>query len=347
MSQSKIRSSLSWLGVGAVIAGCAAVALVQTNAPASAQTPSVTHVQTTVCRGAASGQVATSSQGQAQGWGASALNTLCNGAEDSAEPANCFNHTMTSNSVSWARGSTTWQPNNALRLCAGARDAGRRLNCFTGRIGNNVAWSQAIDQCIAEERTLNVQIQRPTVAPPVTAVITPAAPSGAREPTVEEVATARRAAYATPAQMDCQGPLRVEVSQVRRDDARQGTMIQAFFTAATSAADVGPGKCWRRGGWGNGMFMAPDNQGVILYQAVLGTCPLISSMRFENGALAEITSTDRIIGMTLIELGRSRGGAALDTTYLGRSDTGSGATGPTRYTGVAPVGASTRPGWCE
>jgi hypothetical protein len=187
-----------------------------------------------------------------------------------------------------------------------------------------------------------VPVQTPRITTPPVQV----APA-ARAPTVEEVQAARAAAYRTPAIMECQGPLRVEVSQVRADDPRQGTVIQAFFTAAASARDMGPGKCWRRGGWGDGMFMNSDNQGVIIYQALLGTCPLVSAMRFENGALSQITTNDRVVGMSLIELGRSRVPMAIDTTYLGRLDPGTGATGPTRYTGVNPVGASTRPGWCQ
>jgi hypothetical protein len=343
MSKNDLNPLLSWLGAAAVAAGCATAAWLPIAPPAFAQLTHLPSQASSSCRSAAAQQVTTSAVGQPQGWSATAFNTLCNGVETSTDPATCFSHVMTSNSVNYG-GGTNWNPNNALRLCAGASNAQRRISCFDRKIGERVAWGQAIDQCIAEERTLNVQVVTPTAPRVVTA---PVAAPAARAPTVEEIEAARRAAYQTSAIMDCQGPLRVEVSQVRADDARQGTMVQAFFTAATSASDMGPGKCWRRGGWGNGALMGSDNQGVILYQAILGTCPLVSTMRFENGALAEITTNDRIVGMSLIELGRSRASMAVDTTYLGRVDSGRGASGPTRYTGVAAVGASTRPGWCQ
>jgi hypothetical protein len=314
MSQSKIRSSLSWLGVGVVIAGCVATTLVQGDSGAFAQTPSVTHVQTTVCRGAASGQVATSSRGQAQGWGAAALNTLCNGAEDSAEPASCFSHTMTSNSVSWARSSTTWQPNNALRLCAGALDAGRRLNCFTMRIGGGTDWSAAIDQCIAEERTLNVQIQPSAPAARVTAPL----PQG--EMTDAQRTALRQAAASATAEMTCRAPLFIIGEATNNNNTREGFGLQLFFRPATARNAIQPGQCWREGGWGNGALINSAAGGYIAYQLASGPCPLITHLTMRNGALESLRTMDQH-GVLLLGLGRANGGDFTFGTRYGGQDT--------------------------
>lgn len=345
MSQSKIKSSLSWLGVSAVIAGCAAVALVQVDAPALAQTPSLTHVQTTVCRGAASGQVATSSAGQPQGWGATALNTLCNGAESSADPATCFSHVMTSNSVNYG-GGTAWNPNNALRLCAGASNSQRRVSCFEGKIAQRVAWSQAIDQCVAEERTLNVQVITPTaslITAPVVRAPAASGSGGSREPTLEEIHDIRMQASNRPAMMTCTGPMRVQLQQRDPNDARSPIDVTVLFRPAASATSVAAGQCWRSGGWGDGALMHMSGEGVIVHYTVLGPCAFMRSLRFENGTLADVNLVDSYPAGAMLHMARA-GSHTVETLYgNGILDAGSG---PRQYNAQRPDYAG-QPSHCQ
>jgi hypothetical protein len=346
MSQSKIKSHLSWLGVAAIVAGAMAASSVQAPAPAFAQ-----QVQTTLCRGAAGQQVSASANGQPQGWAANALNTLCNGAEESRDPGQCFSHVMTSNSVNYG-GGTAWNPNNALRLCAGATNQQRRVACFQGKVTQGVGWSAAIDQCIAEERTVNAQVspgagQRITPnAPRVTTPIAPAAPaaSGPREPTLEEVQNARLEAANRAVALHCVGPLRVEVQQRDPNDARSPTHISVFFRAATSGTSIAPGQCWRAGGWGNGALMHPNGQGVIYHETRLGNCALLRSLRFENGALADIQLVDSYPAGVMLEMGARAGQHIIETRY-GGSITEAGAD-PRRFNAERPEYAS-QPSHCR
>jgi hypothetical protein len=316
MSQSKIKSRLTWLGVGTVVAACLMAASAQVDGTAFAQVPSVTHVQTTVCRGAAGQQVSASASGQPQGWAATALNTLCNGAETSTGPGQCFSHVMTSNSVNYGTG-TAWNANNALRLCAGASDAHRRISCFEGKIAQRVAWSAAIDQCVAEERTLNAQVITPT-APRVTTPVVraPAAPSGAREPTLEEVHAIRMEASNRPAVLTCTGPLRVQLQQRDPNDARSPVDIAVLFRPAASATSVAAGQCWRTGGWGNGALIHMDGEGVINHYTVLGPCAFLRSLRFENGTLADVNLVDSYPAGAMLQMARA-GSHTVETMYGG------------------------------
>jgi hypothetical protein len=148
-----------------------------------------------------------------------------------------------------------------------------------------------------------------------------------------------------PAIMNCVGPLTVRVTQVSPDRHAQGTDIEADFAPAASATDIRPGQCWRNGGWGNGLLMDPGGRGVIRYRALLGNCPLVSSMRTANGAVAEILSNDRINGQTLLNAGIRAGRFSIETRYFGRPDGSSSA--PTGYIAVNAEGAMVRPGWCQ
>jgi hypothetical protein len=148
-----------------------------------------------------------------------------------------------------------------------------------------------------------------------------------------------------PAIMNCVGPLTVRVMQVSADRHAQGTDIEADFAPAASATDIRPGQCWRTGGWGNGLLMDPGGRGVIRYRALLGNCPLVSSARMANGAVAEILSNDRINGQTLLNAGIRPGRFSIETRYFGRPDGSSSA--PTGYIAVNADGAMVRPAWCQ
>lgn len=311
MSQSNFKPHLSWLGAAAVIAGCLTVSVFER--PAFAQ---LTHVQTTVCRGAASGQVTASARGRPQEWASAALNTLCANTEISAGPGECFAHVMTSNSVNYG-GGTTWDPNNALRLCAGAADASRRIQCFERKIGEGVAWSQAIDQCVAEDRP-TLQARGPSLsAPAVTAPMT-------RPATEAEINATRQNASSTNGNMVCEGPLVVSADSLLTSDVRAGLVIRATFTPATSAASVQPGQCWREGGWGGGALMRTTT-GTLEFVSRQGPCAAIPQLRFRNGAVTDLAAIDT---------------PATDLLNLGRAGLGE-VTLVTRYAGVDTSGADT------
>ncbi|HET9231060.1 MAG TPA: hypothetical protein VFO00_07215 [Vitreimonas sp.] len=168
-------------------------------------------------------------------------------------------------------------------------------------------------------------------------------PNITRAPVVQ--ANPRTEAANRPAIMNCVGPLTVRVMQVSPDRHAQGTDIEADFMPAASATDIRPGQCWRTGGWANGLLMDPGGRGVIRYRALLGNCPLVSSMRTANGAVAEIISNDRINGQVLLNAGIRAGRFSIETTYVGRPDGNSSS--PTGYLAVTAAGAMVRPGWCE
>lgn len=98
----------------------------------------------TVCRDSVQGKVAWNDSGDTT-WSPSNVDRLCAGAEDSAEPAACFDYLMRGG-VSWG-GGTTWQWENALRLCAGTHSTKVTVICFEEEIGRNRSWTQAIDTC--------------------------------------------------------------------------------------------------------------------------------------------------------------------------------------------------------
>lgn len=69
-----------------------------------------------VCFNAVQGKIAWDGGDQRQ-WNPSNVDWLCAGAENSTEPAKCFEEVM-SGRVNWG-GGTKWQWNNAINLCKG------------------------------------------------------------------------------------------------------------------------------------------------------------------------------------------------------------------------------------
>jgi hypothetical protein len=96
------------------------------------------------CADATQNRIAWNYQGNTS-WAQSNLNALCLGAENSTEPARCFEIVM-HRGVNWG-GGTQWQWQNALDLCKGARDAGTVVACFQGAVGAGTPWQTAIAQC--------------------------------------------------------------------------------------------------------------------------------------------------------------------------------------------------------
>jgi hypothetical protein len=315
MMSRTLHRGLAWLGVAAVVAGSLGASLLSAPLPASAQ--QLSNVPQTACRAAASGQVATSSRGRDAQWGRSALDRLCNGAETTAGPGECFTFTMTSNSVPWAPGQTHWNSDNAVRLCAGAVDSGRRVNCFVARTSSGTDWSQAIDQCIAEERTMQLQVSPTVTAPRIT---TPA-PGVAVVSPLEQTQAFRRDAAARPARMTCRGPMRVTVMSSDVDNARAPVEISVLFRRVESEAQLAPGRCWREGGWGGTALMDVTGDGIIFHRTELGPCAFLRSMTWANGALTEVLVIDNI-AMEMIGMGTSGNRHTFEASYFGDPNTG-------------------------
>lgn len=110
------------------------LALLAGSAPAAAST----------CAEQVQGRIAWDYRGSKQ-WNPANVQRLCQGAEDSAEPARCFQQVM-HGGVDHGAG-TTWSWQDASRLCAGSRDHGATVSCFRSRVGSGLSRAQAIDAC--------------------------------------------------------------------------------------------------------------------------------------------------------------------------------------------------------
>lgn len=104
--------------------------------------PPVTVSQT--CERSVQGQIAWDYNGNTT-WNPDNVDRLCRGAEDSPEPARCFDRVM-HGGVSHGSG-TRWVWGNAIDLCKGTRDADATISCFQSRIAQGETWRQAIAAC--------------------------------------------------------------------------------------------------------------------------------------------------------------------------------------------------------
>jgi hypothetical protein len=95
------------------------------------------------CADAVQGEVAWDYEGNTR-WSPRNVERLCEGAEDSNEPARCFERVM-HGGVNWG-GGTRWSWRNAIALCSGSRDAGATVACFEDRVGE-AGWKAAIQAC--------------------------------------------------------------------------------------------------------------------------------------------------------------------------------------------------------
>lgn len=107
------------------------------------------------CAEAVQGRIAWDYRGSTR-WAESNIEELCAGAEDSTEPATCFDRAM-HGGLDWG-GGTRWEWKNALELCRGTRDANRRIQCFERAIAAGTPWSDAIQRC----RRSPVTVRRPS-----------------------------------------------------------------------------------------------------------------------------------------------------------------------------------------
>lgn len=96
------------------------------------------------CHDAVQGKIAWDYKGSKQ-WSGKNIASLCKGAENSTQPARCFDRVM-HDGVNWG-GSTKWKWKNALNLCQGTQNAQARVTCFTDKIDEGTGWSSAISAC--------------------------------------------------------------------------------------------------------------------------------------------------------------------------------------------------------
>lgn len=97
------------------------------------------------CANAVQGEIAWNYNGTTQ-WGSSNVNRLCQGAETTTEPAECFEEAM-HGQTDTGDGSTRWRWQDALELCKGTRSADDAIACYKDEIGRGRSQAQAIDAC--------------------------------------------------------------------------------------------------------------------------------------------------------------------------------------------------------
>lgn len=97
-----------------------------------------------VCSDAVQGNIAWNKQGNTN-WAQGNVDQLCAGAEDSAEPANCFKDLMHGGVTPGEANEWTWRP--ALDLCAGTQDAAGTIDCYNNRIAAGLTQAEAISAC--------------------------------------------------------------------------------------------------------------------------------------------------------------------------------------------------------
>lgn len=96
------------------------------------------------CADAVQGKIAWNDSGST-GWKSENIEKLCRGAENSVEPAHCFDRVM-HGGINWG-GGTHWKWQNALELCGGSTNSNATLNCFQSQIKAGRAWKDAIKAC--------------------------------------------------------------------------------------------------------------------------------------------------------------------------------------------------------
>ena len=96
------------------------------------------------CHEAVQGQIAWDYNGNTQ-WGAGNVDALCEGAENSTQPAICFERAMHGDTPRPA--GPTWHWREALDLCAGSRNAAATLSCYENALDGGASFTAAIDRC--------------------------------------------------------------------------------------------------------------------------------------------------------------------------------------------------------
>ncbi|MCB1037359.1 MAG: hypothetical protein KDD47_26245, partial [Acidobacteria bacterium] len=96
------------------------------------------------CSERVQGRIAWDDRGSTR-WSPANVERLCAGAEDSAEPALCFQQVMHGGVDPGGGGRWTWQ--EVLSLCAGTLDHRATVRCFEERRRGGLARAQAVESC--------------------------------------------------------------------------------------------------------------------------------------------------------------------------------------------------------
>lgn len=112
--------------------------------PRGALQPNLSDVKSKRCHNSVQGRLAWN-YGSNKNWSQANITKLCKGAENSTEPARCFQKIMHGN-VSHGT-NTRWRWQDALELCAGALNHKRRVQCFQEQIRRGVGQRSAIFRC--------------------------------------------------------------------------------------------------------------------------------------------------------------------------------------------------------
>lgn len=115
--------------------------------PAAAQ--DATPATSLACHDAVQGEIAWDYRGSTR-WAEGNVERLCEGAEESTEPAVCFQRAM-HGGLERGEG-TEWHWQQAMDLCAGTRDAEATLSCYRDRTRSGLGWRESIEVCARDAR---------------------------------------------------------------------------------------------------------------------------------------------------------------------------------------------------
>ena len=136
------RRSITYSAVAVDKAGNKATTKAQTIEIKNVTRPTIP--PSTACEKMVQGKIAWDYKGS-KTWNPTNVKRLCKGAENSAEPAKCFERVMHGR-INWG-GGTQWAWKNALDLCEGTLNANATISCFQAKIKAGIKWPQAIKDC--------------------------------------------------------------------------------------------------------------------------------------------------------------------------------------------------------
>jgi hypothetical protein len=96
------------------------------------------------CNSAIQGKIAWDYNGNTL-WNPSNIDRLCEGAENTEGPAQCFD-TVMHGGINWG-GGTRWYWGNAVNLCKGTSAPDITIDCFVQEINDGQEWPVAINAC--------------------------------------------------------------------------------------------------------------------------------------------------------------------------------------------------------
>ncbi len=82
-------------------------------------------------------------------WSEQNIASLCGPAQNSTQPAQCFD-TIMHGGINWGAG-TQWSWGNAISLCRRTQNASETVACFTNQLQRTIPWGAAIELCQVHE----------------------------------------------------------------------------------------------------------------------------------------------------------------------------------------------------